>query len=172
MTSEGPTDNDTNSFLDQSINPCCYYWNPSPSQTLTGLRNLNMANVLLQITIFQDHKEAKHIARECQHKAKWFALELYQFITQDFQKWKHPDLCSRHCSGHDIHPQSWLMSNCILCSLNWSSNKPGCSALPNNLAIIHAEYNGGSSTQSVSQYQEISFLTKIGQSWTGMDYDQ
>lgn len=63
----------------------------------TGLRyqiTRNMADVELQLsetisTILRDYPEALHIARECLHQAKRFALELCQFITLDFQKWKY-----------------------------------------------------------------------------------
>jgi hypothetical protein len=63
----------------------------------TGLRYQimrNMADVELQIqetiaTVLGDYLEAQHIARECLHQSKRFALELCQFITLDFQKWKH-----------------------------------------------------------------------------------
>lgn len=63
----------------------------------TGLRyqiTRNMGDVELQIqesiyTILGELPEAQHIARECLHQAKRFALELCQFITLDFQKWKH-----------------------------------------------------------------------------------
>jgi len=63
----------------------------------TGLRYQimrNMANVELQLeetisTVLGDYLEAQHIARECLHHSKRFALELCQFITLDFQKWKH-----------------------------------------------------------------------------------
>ena len=63
----------------------------------TGLRyqiTRNMADVELQIsesisTILRDNPEALYIARECLHQSKRFALELAQFITLDFQKWKH-----------------------------------------------------------------------------------
>lgn len=63
----------------------------------TGLRyqiTRNMADVELQIsesisTILKDYPEAQYIARECLHQAKRFALELAQFITLDYQKWKH-----------------------------------------------------------------------------------
>jgi hypothetical protein len=63
----------------------------------TGLRyqiTRNMADVELQIqetiaTVLGDYLEAQHIARECLHQSKRFALELCQFITLDFQKWKH-----------------------------------------------------------------------------------
>jgi hypothetical protein len=63
----------------------------------TGLRYQimrNMADVELQIqetinTVLGDYLEAQHIARECLHHSKRFALELCQFITLDFQKWKH-----------------------------------------------------------------------------------
>jgi hypothetical protein len=54
----------------------------------------NMGDAELQIsesitTILNDYPEAQHIARECLHQSKRFALELCQFITLDFQKWKH-----------------------------------------------------------------------------------
>jgi hypothetical protein len=54
----------------------------------------NMVDVKLQIqesinTILGDFPEAQYIARECLHSSKWFALELCQFITLDFQKWRH-----------------------------------------------------------------------------------
>jgi hypothetical protein len=63
----------------------------------TGLRYQimrNMSDVELQLqetitTVLGDFPEAQHIARECLHQAKRFALELCQFITLDFQKWKH-----------------------------------------------------------------------------------
>lgn len=63
----------------------------------TGLRyqiTWNMGDVELQImesigTILQDYPEAQYIAQECLHQAKRFELELCQFITLDFQKWKH-----------------------------------------------------------------------------------
>lgn len=63
----------------------------------TGLRYQvmrNMADVELQIqetinTVLGDYLDAQHIARECLHQSKRFALELCQFITLDFQKWKH-----------------------------------------------------------------------------------
>lgn len=63
----------------------------------TGLRyqiTRNMADVELQLsesisTILREYPEALHIARECLHQAKRFALELCQFITLDFQKWKY-----------------------------------------------------------------------------------
>lgn len=63
----------------------------------TGLRyqiTRNMGDVELQIqesisTILGELPEAQHIARECLHQSKRFALELCQFITLDFQKWKH-----------------------------------------------------------------------------------
>lgn len=53
-----------------------------------------MADVELQIqetisTVLGDYVEAQHIARECLHQSKRFALELCQFITMDFQKWTH-----------------------------------------------------------------------------------
>jgi len=63
----------------------------------TGLRYQimrNMSDVELQLqetisTVLGDYPEAQHIARECLHQSKRFALELSQFITLDFQKWKH-----------------------------------------------------------------------------------
>jgi hypothetical protein len=62
-----------------------------------GLRHQimrNMADVELQIqetinTVLGDYSEAQHLARECLHQSKCFALELCQFISMDFQKWKH-----------------------------------------------------------------------------------
>jgi hypothetical protein len=63
----------------------------------TGLRyqiTRNMGGAELQIsesisTILHEYPEAQYIARECLHQAKRFALERCQFITLDFQKWKH-----------------------------------------------------------------------------------
>jgi len=63
----------------------------------TGLRYQimrNMSDVELQLqetisTVLGDYPEAQHIARECLHQSKRFAMELCQFITLDFQKWKH-----------------------------------------------------------------------------------
>jgi len=63
----------------------------------TGLRHQimrNMPDVELQIqetinTVLGDYPEARHLARECLHQSKRFAMELCQFITLDFQKWKH-----------------------------------------------------------------------------------
>jgi hypothetical protein len=63
----------------------------------TGLRHQimrNMPDVELQIqetinTVLGDYTEAQHLARECLHQSKRFALELCQFISMDFQKWKH-----------------------------------------------------------------------------------
>jgi hypothetical protein len=54
----------------------------------------NMGDDELQIqesisTILEDLPEAQHIARECLHQSKRFALELCQSITLNFQKWKH-----------------------------------------------------------------------------------
>ncbi len=54
----------------------------------------NMADVELQFqetitTVLGDYLEAQHIARECLHHSKRFALELCQFITLDYQKWKY-----------------------------------------------------------------------------------
>jgi hypothetical protein len=53
-----------------------------------------MADVELQIsesisTVLRKYPEAQYIAQECPHQAKRFALELAQFITLDYQKWKH-----------------------------------------------------------------------------------
>ena len=53
-----------------------------------------MMYVSLQIsesisTILRDYPEAQYIAQECLHQAKRFALEFAQFITLDYQKWKH-----------------------------------------------------------------------------------
>jgi hypothetical protein len=53
-----------------------------------------MGDVELQLqetisTVLGDYTEAQHIARECLHQSKRFALELCQFITMDFQKWTH-----------------------------------------------------------------------------------
>jgi len=75
----------------------------------TGLRYQimrNMAVVELQIqetitTDLGDYLEAQHIARECLHQSKRFALELCQFITLDFQKWKHCEHSKR---------DAWLMT--------------------------------------------------------------
>jgi hypothetical protein len=66
----------------------------------------NMAVVELQIqetitTDLGDYLEAQHIARECLHQSKRFALELCQFITLDFQKWKHCEHSKR---------DAWLMT--------------------------------------------------------------
>jgi len=63
----------------------------------TGLRyqiSRNMADVEFQLqetisSVLGPYSEAKHIAQECLHQAKRFALELAQFITTDFQKWRH-----------------------------------------------------------------------------------
>jgi hypothetical protein len=63
----------------------------------TGLRyqiSRNMADVEFQLqetitTVLGPYSEAKHIAQECLHQSKRFALELSQFITTDFQKWRH-----------------------------------------------------------------------------------
>lgn len=63
----------------------------------TGLRHQimrNMSDVELQLqetinTVLGDYTEAQHLARECLHQSKRFALELCQFITMDFQKWSH-----------------------------------------------------------------------------------
>jgi hypothetical protein len=63
----------------------------------TGLRyqiSRNMADVEFQLqetisTVLGPYTEAKHIAQECLHQAKRFALELSQFITTDYQKWRH-----------------------------------------------------------------------------------
>jgi len=75
----------------------------------TGLRyqiTRNMGDVELQLqeainTILVDFSEAQHIARECLHQSKRFALELCQFITLDYQKWKH--------RGHANH-DAWKMT--------------------------------------------------------------
>jgi len=63
----------------------------------TGLRyqiSRNMGDVELQLqetiaTVLADYTEAKHVAQECLHQSKRFVLELSQFITTDFQKWRH-----------------------------------------------------------------------------------
>jgi hypothetical protein len=63
----------------------------------TGLRyqiSRNMAYVEFQIqetisTVLGPYPEAKHMAQECLHQSKRCALELSQFITTDFQKWRH-----------------------------------------------------------------------------------
>jgi hypothetical protein len=63
----------------------------------TGLRyqiSRNMAYVEFQIqetisAVLGPYPEAKHMAQECLHQSKRFALELSQFITTDFQKWRH-----------------------------------------------------------------------------------
>jgi hypothetical protein len=63
----------------------------------TGLRyqiTRNMADVEFQIqetisSVLGPYTEAKHIAQECLHHSKRFALELTQFITSDYQKWRH-----------------------------------------------------------------------------------
>jgi len=54
----------------------------------------NMSDVELQLqetitTVLGDYSEAQHIAWECLHQSKCFAMELCQFITLDFQEWKH-----------------------------------------------------------------------------------
>jgi hypothetical protein len=81
----------------------------------TGLRyqiTRNMGDVELQIseaisTILQDYPEAQHLARECLHHSKRFALELCQFMTLDYQKWKH--------RGHQPK-EAWKMTSvCIHC---------------------------------------------------------
>jgi hypothetical protein len=81
----------------------------------TGLRyqiTRNMGDVELQIseaisTILQDFPEAQHLARECLHHSKRFALELCQFMTLDFQKWKH--------RGHQPK-EAWKMTSvCVRC---------------------------------------------------------
>jgi hypothetical protein len=66
-----------------------------------------MADEELQIsesitTILQDKPEALYIARECLHQAKQFVLELAQFITLDYQKWKH--------RGH-AKKEAWKMTS-------------------------------------------------------------
>ena len=56
------------------------------------MRNMSDVELQLQETInmvLGDYPEVQHIARECLHQSKRFALELCQFITLDFQKWKH-----------------------------------------------------------------------------------
>jgi hypothetical protein len=70
----------------------------------------NVADVEFQLqenisTILGPYPEAKHIAQECLHQSKHFALELSQFITTDYQKWRH--------WGH-AQKDAWkMMSVCI-----------------------------------------------------------
>jgi len=40
-------------------------------------------------SILADYPDARQIARECLYKSKRFIMELYSFISQDYQKWKH-----------------------------------------------------------------------------------
>jgi hypothetical protein len=79
----------------------------------TGLRyqiSRNMADVEFQLqetisTVLGPYAEAKHIAQECLHQAKRFALELSQFITTDYQKWRH--------RGHSQNDAWKMTSVCV-----------------------------------------------------------
>jgi len=63
---------------------------------ITGLRYQimrNMSDIELQLqetinTVLGDYPKAQHIVWEGLHQSKRFSLELCQFITLDFQKWK------------------------------------------------------------------------------------
>jgi hypothetical protein len=82
----------------------------------TGLQHQimrNMSDVQLQIqetinTVLGDYSEAQHLARECLHQSKRFALALCQFISLDFQKWPH--------RGHSKR-DAWKMTAVCVCRI-------------------------------------------------------
>jgi hypothetical protein len=109
----------------------------------TGLRHQimrNMSDVELQIQetinpVLGDYLEAQHLARECLHQSKRFALELCQFITLDYQKWTH--------RGHS-KCDAWKMTAVCICRI--------FEELYSERVIAHDVYDQGNPTFTAAKY--------------------
>ncbi len=101
----------------------------------------NMSDVELQIqetinTVLEDYLEAQHIAWECPHQSKRLALELCQFITLGFQKWKHRDHSKRDACKmtamcvrwifKEFTPKGWLRAMCTIRGIQLSLPQNTC----------------------------------------------